>query len=219
MGWATLKSITAQQHFDDFVVADRDLTDVPLVDIWDDSTIDTFTQEINVLGSGDRLDWVLGAFYLREEWDRHIVFNNALPVFGFPVPSQSSSRNRSWTRTPCPGSSTRPGSSPTVRVSAQACAAREDEIDEYHVNQGVLPLFNVTNPVLRQGRATGLGCDDNQGGRSVRRQRQRQRLCLLYGRLQGERGRPGRMQYVPYEPKRSMPTSWVTRRRSPVAPR
>ena len=84
MGWATLKSITAQQDFDDFVVADRDLTDVPLFDIWDDSTIDTFTQEINVLGSSDRLDWVLGAFYLREEWDRHIVFNNRASRVWFP---------------------------------------------------------------------------------------------------------------------------------------
>jgi len=56
MGWATLKSITAQQDFDDLVEADRDLTGTAIMDIWDMSTIDTFTQEINILGSNDRLD-------------------------------------------------------------------------------------------------------------------------------------------------------------------
>ncbi|MXY58071.1 MAG: TonB-dependent receptor, partial [Gammaproteobacteria bacterium] len=146
MGWATLKSITSQQDFDDFVVADRDLTDVPLFDIWDDSTIDTFTQEINVLGSSDRLDWVLGAFYLQEEWDRHIVFNNAMPVFGFPVPSQfvfsqpiMDTDSLSWFLDATWEVTDR------ARVSA-GVRRTEDEIDEYHHNQGLLPLFNVAIP-------------------------------------------------------------------------
>ena len=146
MGWATLKSITAQQDFDDFVVADRDLTDVPLFDIWDRSVIDTFTQEINLLGSSDRMDWVLGAFFLQEEWDRHIEFNNALPVFGFPVPSQfvfsqplmdtdslSFFVDATWEVTD------------RARVSA-GVRHTDDEIDEYHVNEGRLPLFGVTIP-------------------------------------------------------------------------
>ena len=147
IGWATLKSITAQQDFDDFVVADRDLTDVPLFDIWDDSTIDTFTQEINVLGSSDKLDWVLGAFYLREEWDRHIVFqqrasrvwfSRAEPVRLFAtsyghgllvlVPRRDLGGHR-----PC-------------ACQRRAVRRTEDEIDEYHVNEGRLPLFNLTIP-------------------------------------------------------------------------
>ena len=146
MGWATLKSITAQQDFDDFVVADRDLTDVALFDIWDRSTIDTFTQEINVLGSSDRLDWVLGAFFLQEEWDRHIVFNNALPVFGFPVPSQfvfsqpvMDTDSLSWFLDATWEVTDRTRLSAGVRRT-------EDEIDEYHVNEGRLPLFNLTIP-------------------------------------------------------------------------
>ncbi len=88
MGWATLRSVTAQQEFYDYFESDRDVTELPLFDVTDVSNTDTFTQEINILGSNGRLDWVLGAFYLREEWDRHTVFHNALPVFTFPVPSQ-----------------------------------------------------------------------------------------------------------------------------------
>ena len=119
---------------------------MPLFDIWDESIIDTFTQEINLLGSSDRLDWVLGAFYLQEEWDRHIVFNNALPVFGFPVPSQfvftqpvMDTDSLSWFLDATWEVTDR------ARVSA-GVRRTEDEIDEYHYNRGVLPLFNVTIP-------------------------------------------------------------------------
>ena len=146
MGWATLKSITAQQDFDDFVEADRDLTDALLFDIWDDSTIDTFTQEINLLGSSDRLDWVLGAFYLTEEWDRHIIFNNQQAVFGFPVPSQfiftqpiMDTDSLSWFLDATWEFTDR------ARVSA-GVRRTEDDIDEYHYNQGVLPAFGVSIP-------------------------------------------------------------------------
>ena len=151
MGWATLRSITAQQEFSDFFRSDRDVTELPLFDVPDISNTDTFTQEINVLGSNDRLDWVLGAFYLREDWDRHTLFNNALPVLGFPVPSQLDfmqpkfeTDSLSWFLDATLEVTDR------ARVSA-GVRRTEDEIDEYHRNEfRVL----VPDPVL-----AFLACD------------------------------------------------------------
>ena len=145
MGWATLRSITAQQDFDDLVEADRDLTDEPLFDILDWAGVDTFTQEINILGSSDRLDWVLGTFYLREKYNRGFVFSNAQPVFFIPAPSQfvndqpkfhtdslSWFLDATWEVTD------------RARVSA-GVRRTEDEIDEYHLNQG---LILIPDPVV-----------------------------------------------------------------------
>ena len=151
MGWATLRSITARQEFSDFFRSDRDVTELPLFDVPDISNTDTFTQEINILGSNDRLDWVLGAFYLREDWDRHTLFNNALPVLGFPVPSQLDfmqpkfeTDSLSWFLDATLEVTDR------ARVSA-GVRRTEDEIDEYHRNEfRVL----VPDPVL-----AFLACD------------------------------------------------------------
>ncbi len=151
MGWATLRSITAQQDFDDLVEADRDLTDAPLFDIVDTNTIDAFTQEINILGSNDRLDWVVGAFYLREKWNRGFVFSNAEPVFFIPFPSQFintqpklDTDSMSWFFDATWEVTDR------ARVSA-GVRRTEDEIDEYHLNQG---FVLIPDPVL-----LFVGCD------------------------------------------------------------
>ena len=145
MGWATLRSITAQQEFDDLVEADRDLTDAPLFDIVDMNTIDAFTQEINILGSNDRLDWVVGAFYLREKWNRGFVFSNAEPVFFIPFPSQFintqpklDTDSMSWFFDVTWEVTDR------ARVSA-GVRRTEDEIDEYHLNQG---FGLIPDPIL-----------------------------------------------------------------------
>ena len=151
MGWATLRSITAQQDFDDLVEADRDLTDAPLFDIVDMNTIDAFTQEINILGSNDRLDWVVGAFYLREKWNRGFVFSNAEPVFFIPFPSQFintqpklDTDSMSWFFDATWEVTDR------ARVSA-GVRRTEDEIDEYHLNQG---FGLIPDPIL-----LFVGCD------------------------------------------------------------
>ena len=151
MGWATLRSITAQQDFDDLVEADRDLTDAPLFDIVDMNTIDAFTQEINILGSNDRLDWVVGAFYLQEKWNRGFVFSNAEPVFFIPFPSQFintqpklDTDSMSWFFDATWEVTDR------ARVSA-GVRRTEDEIDEYHLNQG---FGLIPDPIL-----LFVGCD------------------------------------------------------------
>ncbi len=145
MGWATLRSVTAQQEFYDFFRSDRDITELPLFDVLDTSSHDTFTQEINILGSSDRLDWVLGAFYLRDEWDRHTLFHNALPVFTFPVPSRFNfmlpkfdTDSLSWFLDATWEVTDRARLSAGVRRT-------EDEIDEYHRNEF---LVLVPDPVI-----------------------------------------------------------------------
>ena len=145
MGWATLRSVTAQQEFYDFFQSDRDVTELPLFDVSDVSNTDTFTQEINILGSSDRLDWVLGAFYLRDEWDRHTLFDNALPVLTFPVPSRFNfmlpefdTDSLSWFLDATWEVTDRARLSAGVRRT-------EDEIDQYHRNEF---LILVPDPVI-----------------------------------------------------------------------
>ena len=154
MGWATLKSITAQQEFYDFFQSDRDVTELPLFDVGDISNTDTFTQEINILGGSDRWDWVLGGFYLREEWDRHTLFQNALPVFAFPVPSQFDFRlpkfdtdslslflDATWEVTD------------RARLSA-GVRRTEDEVDEYHRNEFLVLTPDPTRAFLACDQGT-----------------------------------------------------------------
>lgn len=153
MGWATLRSISAQQDFDDLVEADRDLTDAPLFDILDTNNFDAFTQEINILGSTDKLDWVLGAFYLQEKSNRGFVFSNAEPVFFLPFPTQFintqpklNTDSMSWFFDATWEVTDR------ARVSA-GVRRTEDEIDEYHLNQG-FGLIPGMDPIL-----LFVGCD------------------------------------------------------------
>ena len=153
MGWASLKSITAQQDFRDDFTTDRDATDLPIFRTEDVSHIDTFTQEINLLGGNDTVEWVLGGFFLQEDWDRHTFFENALPILGFPVPSQldfnqskyetdslSFFFDGTWNITD------------RARISA-GVRHTEDEIDEYHRNTF---LVLVPDPVV-----AFLACDQS----------------------------------------------------------
>ena len=87
LGFATLKSITANQDFKDRANQDRDVTNLEIIDSTDDTNIESFTQEFNLVGSSEKLDWVLGAYYLTEDWDRRTIQNLRLPVLGFPLPS------------------------------------------------------------------------------------------------------------------------------------
>tara|TARA_R110002072_G_scaffold36301_4_gene107025 strand:- start:10917 stop:13133 length:2217 start_codon:yes stop_codon:yes gene_type:complete len=85
--WASLKSITAYQEFDDSFVTDRDASDLPIFDVDDDTKSETFSQEFNLVGGSDTINWVAGVYYMKDEGGRRNIFNNALPVQGLPLPS------------------------------------------------------------------------------------------------------------------------------------
>lgn len=68
LGAATVKSITSFRHNLQDVFFDVDATDVDLNHERLYSTSDTWTQEINVVSSGDGpLEWVVGAYYLKDD--------------------------------------------------------------------------------------------------------------------------------------------------------
>lgn len=84
----SFRSITGYVDHSVNSFTDGDSTDFFLVDIVDFArNSETFSQEFNVFGSTDRLDWLVGAYYFEEEYDLFlpVVFNGAL--FGAPVPS------------------------------------------------------------------------------------------------------------------------------------
>jgi len=73
----TLKSITAYRKLDAFWASNSDHTPNPGIETKNDQDESQFTQEIQLLGKANTLDWVLGAFYMREKGD-------ALNVVAFP---------------------------------------------------------------------------------------------------------------------------------------
>lgn len=73
----TLKSITAYRELDAFWASNSDHTANPGIETKNDQDQDQFTQEFQLLGDGDRFNWVVGAFYMEEEGD-------ALNVVAFP---------------------------------------------------------------------------------------------------------------------------------------
>ncbi|MDC0591206.1 TonB-dependent receptor [Gammaproteobacteria bacterium] len=86
--FGTIKSVTATQEFNDQFNLDRDGTAAALLDTFDISETETFTQEINLNIERDAMSLVFGGFYMDDETSRHTHFDNPQPVLGFPVPSQ-----------------------------------------------------------------------------------------------------------------------------------
>lgn len=65
-----LTTITSFRKHERFENADVDFTSATLIDSNTlDTDIDTFTQEVRLSQSGERLDWLLGAFYFQESVD------------------------------------------------------------------------------------------------------------------------------------------------------
>ena len=135
MGWAQLKSITALQDFQDFFGNDRDATGSSYVRSLDSSDTESFTQELVLQSQGDKLDWVIGAYYLGEEYTRDLFLDSDRPALGLPAPyildfslnrydttSMSFFADGTWNITE------------TFRLSA-GVRHTNDEIDEAHVNQ------------------------------------------------------------------------------------
>ncbi len=87
MPFATLRSITAYQEYDNDRIDDRDATNLPIFQASRDSKTKTFSQELNLIGNSDAVEWVVGLFYLDDKFRRRDFFTNDLPVLGFPLPS------------------------------------------------------------------------------------------------------------------------------------
>lgn len=145
MGWAQLKSITALQDFQDVFSNDRDATGGSYVRSWDSSDTESFTQEVVLQSQGDKLDWVIGAYYLGEEYSRNLFIDSDRPALGLPAPyildfslnrydttSMSFFADGTWNVTE------------TFRLSA-GVRHTNDEIDEAHVNQ---VFVKIPDPLL-----------------------------------------------------------------------
>lgn len=73
----SIKSVTAYRTLDAFWTSNSDHTPNPGIETKNDQDQKQFTQEIQLLGDTDTLNWVLGAFYMHEK-------GNALNVVAFP---------------------------------------------------------------------------------------------------------------------------------------
>ena len=145
MCWATLKSITAQQDFRDDQDWDLDSSDLPIFVSNDHTVHETFTQEFNLLGSNDTFEWVLGAFYLGEEYEARTFHELPLPINFSPLPSQLDFDQPSYETDSL--SFFVDGTwhiTDRARISA-GVRRTEDEIDEYHKNTF---LVLVPDPVV-----------------------------------------------------------------------
>ena len=63
----TLKSITAIRDLDSTFARDGDHSPVVVSQFFDEFEQEQFTQELQLLGSSDRLNWILGAYYFDED--------------------------------------------------------------------------------------------------------------------------------------------------------
>ncbi|MEY2909128.1 MAG: hypothetical protein RLZZ602_1651, partial [Pseudomonadota bacterium] len=96
LGDLTLKSITAQRDLDWHDKLDIDGTPMNLFNSERDVEYEQFSQEFQLLGSTDTLDWVAGVYYFSEEGDVY----NPISFFGlFGAPSDNNEYgldNTSW---------------------------------------------------------------------------------------------------------------------------
>ncbi|MGP1281586.1 MAG: TonB-dependent receptor [Parasphingopyxis sp.] len=83
LGGVQLTSITAYTDIDTASVTDPDGTSAPLGTLFYGYTSETFSQELNLSGSSDSLDWIVGLYYLDEDFD---AFTNFLSPAGFNLP-------------------------------------------------------------------------------------------------------------------------------------
>lgn len=73
----TFKSITAYRELEAFWASNSDHSPLPGIETKNDQEQSQFTQEFQLLGESEALNWVVGAFYMHEEGD-------ALNVVAFP---------------------------------------------------------------------------------------------------------------------------------------
>ena len=83
----TIKSITANQNWDDEFEGPADGSSVGLFQRYMKTWTDTFTQEINISGGNDKLNWIAGMFYMDDKKSRDFIINLPIPAF-FPMPGR-----------------------------------------------------------------------------------------------------------------------------------
>ncbi|GAB4140453.1 MAG: TonB-dependent receptor [Sphingomonadales bacterium] len=87
LGAVTLKSVTgyAETSFDNFLDLDASERDLLNIALFEDQ--DQFSQELQISSNGNgKLDWIVGAFFFREEASRFsTIFNSDFDAFGASI--------------------------------------------------------------------------------------------------------------------------------------
>jgi iron complex outermembrane receptor protein len=71
IGDLTVKAISGYRDLYTLSRSDMDGTQLDLFRFWLENDFEQFTQEIQLLGSTERVKWVVGAFYYEDEWDTY----------------------------------------------------------------------------------------------------------------------------------------------------
>ena len=87
LSFGTLRSISAYQEYQNDKSDDRDSTDLTLYEAFFSATTESFSQEFNLSGSNDSIDWVVGVFYADDQRENVNFFEFDQPVLGFPTPA------------------------------------------------------------------------------------------------------------------------------------
>lgn len=77
----TFKSITAYRDLDSQFARDADASPIKIVHFYDDFQSEQFSQEFQLLGRSDDLDWIVGFYYFDEEGFNQNILNFAIADF------------------------------------------------------------------------------------------------------------------------------------------
>lgn len=75
------KSITATRDLDAKFARDADASPITIVHFFDDFQSEQFSQEFQLLGSTDRLDWIVGLYYFEEDGFNQNILDFAIANF------------------------------------------------------------------------------------------------------------------------------------------
>lgn len=77
----TFESTTAYRDLDSQFARDADASPITLAHFFDDFQSEQFSQEFQLLGSSDKLDWIVGLYYFDEEGFNQNILNFAIANF------------------------------------------------------------------------------------------------------------------------------------------
>jgi len=77
----TLKSITGVRDLDSQFARDADASPITIVHFFDDFQAEQFSQEFQLLGSSDKLDWIAGLYYFDEDGFNQNILDFAIANF------------------------------------------------------------------------------------------------------------------------------------------
>lgn len=84
LGFAQFRSISGYSTFDDFFQTDADGSDLSAFPQTNNAEAQTFTQEFNLSGSGEIMDWVTGLYYLNDSGSGDLFYDFQLGIFPLP---------------------------------------------------------------------------------------------------------------------------------------